>query len=259
LSYEHHPDLVTPPDETVVWRFMDFPKFIQLLETSSLWFSRADIFEDPLEAGFTDGELLKLNSQRVTPDEQHIRRAMVKMPAYMRVTGFVNCWRAGQDESMAMWDLYGKAGGSVAIKSTIGRLKESAALASQKIFIGEVRYVDWRESPFDNNVLVMCVRKTLSYRHECEIRMLIWAHDFVQDSSALIPQGTGGTWEAGLIELKKRMPLGISVPVDLHETITEVVVGPREPTWVASLVSDVLKRYNLRRSIVVSDLLKSRV
>lgn len=234
MGYEPHPDLVTPPDETVVWRFLDFPKFIHLLETRSLWFSRADLFEDPLEASFTDGELLKLNSPNVPSDVRHIRTAMLRMPAYMRVTGFVNCWRGGQDESMAMWDLYGKARGSVAIKSNVGLLKEIAASASHRIFIGAVKYVDWQDAPFDNNVVVMCVRKALSYRHECEIRLLIWAHDLVHDSSDLFPPGSGATWEGGLLELKKRMPPGISVEVDLKKMITEVVIGPREPEWLGA-------------------------
>lgn len=254
MSYEFHPRLTVPPDDTVVWRFMDFPKFLQLLETSSLWFSRADVFEDPFEASFTDGELAHLTSQGGAAAEQHIQRAMLPMAAYMQTTSFVNCWRGGRDESMAMWDLYGKASGSVAIKSTLGRLKRIAESAAQKIFIGQVRYIDWQEAPFDNNLVVMSVRKGLSYRHESEIRLLIWA---VQDQS-LVPPEIDGTQEQGLLALKRKLPLGISVGIDLRESITEIMVGPREPEWMAKLITNVVRRYGLPQTVMTSRLLRTR-
>jgi len=50
------PHLITPPDETIIWRYMDFARFMQILETKTLWFARADQFEDPLEGTFTDAE-----------------------------------------------------------------------------------------------------------------------------------------------------------------------------------------------------------
>ena len=39
-----------PRDERIkVWRYLDLPKLIDLLETQSLYFARADTLEDPLE------------------------------------------------------------------------------------------------------------------------------------------------------------------------------------------------------------------
>ena len=38
-----------PLDDTVLWRYMDFTKFVSLLEKSALFFPRADKLGDPFE------------------------------------------------------------------------------------------------------------------------------------------------------------------------------------------------------------------
>lgn len=57
VDLESHPNLIIPPNETVLWRYMDFARFIDLLERRVLWFPRADQFDDPLEGTWTDAEI----------------------------------------------------------------------------------------------------------------------------------------------------------------------------------------------------------
>jgi hypothetical protein len=47
--FKEDPEFNTPPDETTIWRYMDFTKFIALLEDNSLFFSRGDKFRDRFE------------------------------------------------------------------------------------------------------------------------------------------------------------------------------------------------------------------
>jgi hypothetical protein len=47
MPYEIHPKLTTPPDDAVLWRYLDFAKFLDMLERRVLWFAGADTFEDP--------------------------------------------------------------------------------------------------------------------------------------------------------------------------------------------------------------------
>jgi len=226
---------------------MDIAKFLRLLEMQSLWFSRADCLEDPREAGMTDSERERFD--------------VASRPAELlaRTTNFLCCWRAGNDESMAMWDIYGKGGATVAIKSTIGRLKEVVATLSRPVFIAEVRYVDWQQTPPAYNMLVWCVRKALSYRHESEVRMVIWAQDIVEK---IFDKWDASQNEAppksSFAEVRTTVPLGLDIPVDLDKLITEVAVGPREPSWIGVLVQDILQRYRVQKPVVISDLLKPR-
>ncbi len=62
MPLEPHSDLILPPDGTLLWRYLDFAKFMHLLESRSLWFPRTDQFEDPLEGTFTDAEIEHLQS-----------------------------------------------------------------------------------------------------------------------------------------------------------------------------------------------------
>ena len=48
--YLAHGEAKLPEDlDTKIWRYMDFTKFVSLLETRSLFFVRADSFTDPFE------------------------------------------------------------------------------------------------------------------------------------------------------------------------------------------------------------------
>lgn len=145
MPLESHPNLVLPPDDTVLWRYMDLAKFMLLLDKRSLWFARLDQFEDPLEGTFTDAELEHLRSlDSANPRlPSLISGGYIQGTKQMRGTAYVNCWRAGQTESMAMWDLYGKGGAVIAVKTTVASLKDAISASPLRTFLGEVTYVDW--------------------------------------------------------------------------------------------------------------------
>ncbi len=227
IPYESHPDLITPPDTTVLWRYMDFARFIQMIESQTLWFSRLDRFEDPLEGGHTDAELAGIR--------KHVEQAeqLIGVFRAARKDTYVSCWRAGKSESLAMWDLYGRGSGIVAVKSTVGLLKEAVEGYGERVFISQVRYVDWSERSGLDNVLVACSRKDLSYQHEGEVRAIL--------SNIFPPSETG-----------------IAVPVNINCLVTEIMVGPREKEWVVQLIEQVKKRYELPQLVLASDRLKPR-
>ena len=58
-------DGITPPDDRdTLWRYMSLEKFVNMLETKSLFFTRADKFEDPFE-GFIPPALVELYRESV--------------------------------------------------------------------------------------------------------------------------------------------------------------------------------------------------
>jgi len=266
MPLELHPNLVLPPDDIVLWRYMDLAKFLLLLEKKSLWFSRMDQFEDPLEGTFTDAELDHLRSldSASTMLPSLISERYVRGSLQMRATAYVNCWRSGQTESMAMWDLYGKGGSVVAVRTTIGDLKGAISASALRIFLAEVTYVDWSHAPFDNNPLVMCFRKDSSYEHEKEVRAVIWDVDVIGEnmSDALLSARTRTDYpNSGMdpfILQKTDGRMGIEVSFDPARFITEVVIGPRETHTIAGLVECILNRYGLKTKVTISDRLRPR-
>ncbi len=253
MPYTAHPNLMTPGDDTVLWRYLDFAKFMDLMERQKLWFSRADMFEDPLEGTYTDAEMAHFRSLQfsgASPDPQGLAASYLRMPQTMRATTFVNCWREGKFESMAMWDIYGKGSGVVAIKSTVALLKEAFATYKWNVFISRVKYIDWNDAPWDNNALAMCSRKDISYSHESEVRAIIWGLETTR-GSPLVKLGPG--------EDLTQIPTGLGVEVDPASLITGVIVGPREQTRIYNLVQVIMKRYGLPQPVRASDRLKGRM
>jgi hypothetical protein len=236
---------------------MDFARFIHLIETQTLWFARVDQFEDPLEATFTDAELNYFRSQAPPPGStgRSMLEAFQGATKMMRASIYVNCWRAGAGESLAMWDLYGKGSGIVAVKSSVGLLKAELASFSASIHIAQVNYIDWDTHNWNINSLVMSARKDSSYQHESEVRAMIWEVIPLNSPAFLGIAGTDKPWQE---RTSLDPPYGLQVPVNVSKMISEIVVGPRESSWVAELVKRVLDKYNLRLSIKVSDRLTPR-
>jgi hypothetical protein len=233
VPYELHPDLATPPKQTVLWRYMDFAKFVEMLESRTLWFARIDQLEDPLEGAHTDGELAGIRRHL----EKARAEAIIDVFRSARAGLYVNCWRSGPTESLAMWDLYGRGSGIVAIKSTVGRLRKAVATYDGPVFISKTKYVDWNDAPGLDNVLVACSRKDLSYQYESEVRIMIMDYSSNFDT---------------------KDNLGIRLPIDSKRLITEVMVGPREDEWVVQMVKRVMKRYRLSQRVAKSDRLTPR-
>lgn len=232
MPYEFHPDLTTPPRKTAVWRYMDFAKFVQMLESRAMWCARIDQLEDPLEGMHTDAELAGIR--------KHLRerraQALIDVFRSSRSEVYVNCWRSGPTESLAMWDLYGRGSGIVAVKSTVGRLREAVSAYVQPLYISRVKYVDWNTTPGLDNVLVACSRKDISHEHESEVRLILTDFNYRET----------------------KRTLGMPLPVDIRQLITEVMVGSREQEWVVQLVQQVMKRYGLAQPVIASNRLTPR-
>ena len=253
MPYASHPDFETPDNDTVLWRYSDFAKFMDLIERRKLWFSRADKFEDPLEGTFTDAEAAYFRSLQfsASPELRGWATAPSRIPQVAPATTFVNCWREGKFESMAMWDIYAKGSGVVAIKSTVGLLKEAFATYKWNVYVSRVKYINWSDAGgWNSNGLTLCSRKDISYSHESEVRAIIWG---------LEPQPQGGSSLVKLTgDYMTQIPAGQEVEVDPVRLITEVIVGPREQTRICNLVQLVMKRYGLPQPVRASDRLKSR-
>lgn len=242
MPFEDHPLLTTPPEDTVLWRYMSLTRFMNLLEHKKLWFSRLDKFEDPLEGTFTDVELEHLRNLPVVPSPrgpEPVGESYLRLMELGRVSHYASCWREGKHESMAMWDIFGKLGVSVAIKSDIGRLKAAVGSCEKGVFLGRVNYLPWEEmATYPNNAILQCFRKDRSYDHEAEVRAVI---------SAL-----GNDPRYNLTRP------GIQVDFDPSKLITQVVVGPREQAETAGLVESILQRYGLTVPVAASNRLKHR-
>ncbi|WP_058185502.1 hypothetical protein [Terracidiphilus gabretensis] len=255
MPYEAHPEFETPPDDTILWRYLDFVKLVDLIEHRRLWFARVNTFEDPLEGTHTDAEVKYLRA--LPPPSSPLSgptlvEQYVDMTHKYRETMYVICWRAAITESIAMWDIYGKGSGVVAIKSTVGRFKETLRAHPRKVFIGRVKYVEWSTVAWHLNALPMVMRKDLSYEHEQELRgVLSGLGEVCELPIAPYSLSPGG-------EYIRHWPRGIEVSCDPEKLVTEIIIGPHEQEMFEQVLVPMLQRYGLAIHVTASDRLKAR-
>jgi hypothetical protein len=132
MPYEEHPHYETPSDDTLLWRYMDFVKFMDILSGRYLCLTRLDLMDDPREGRLTEGEYRRLAER---PDGL---ADLAETPNIF----YVSCWQENDVESMAMWDLYGGKTGSIAVRMSVGAVKALLRDYQPPAHIGRVKYYD---------------------------------------------------------------------------------------------------------------------
>jgi hypothetical protein len=215
-----------------VWRYINLAKFLDLLQTSELHFTRLDRLEDPYESSVLTAAF---------------RRGVEAIQ-----TPYVNCWFQGKHQSAAMWAIYGRESG-VAIKSSRawlnsaftfpGSLEAKAGKEVYSIGYGPVQYQDEHhiaelletitEEPrtWPNFVFV----KRISFSHEKETRLVISLRCTVNDS-----------------------PPHLRVKVNLERLINRIYVAPNSPEWIADVVRREVEKYGLKKDVIPSDLFSAK-
>ncbi len=52
--YKEHHEFEEPDDRTIIWRYVDFTKFVSYLDKNALFFVRSDKLFDRYEGKYTD-------------------------------------------------------------------------------------------------------------------------------------------------------------------------------------------------------------
>jgi len=103
--YKEHPEFKLPPSEAHIWRFMDFTKFVSLIDRSALFFCRSDLLEDPFEGHYPPAQI------RIKQEEMEKRgapRAAIEciderqgLQGLFKKIVYINAWHINQHESAA--------------------------------------------------------------------------------------------------------------------------------------------------------------
>jgi hypothetical protein len=218
------PRFFEPENKSIkVWRYLDFTKFVALLETESLHFACPRTFEDKFEASLPT-VMLKVFRKKLNDLEWE---AFKKTVTETKLDYAINCWHANEYESAAMWKLYLKSNEGIAVQSTYSSLVESI-IDTRTVNAGYVQYIDPEKLPVFFSTPFML--KRLSFEHEHEIRLV-----------------TGRSADED----------NVSIKVDLNILIHKVYVAPDSPDWVCKLVTSVRDRYKLNFEIERSKLYDS--
>lgn len=218
-------------ENATIWRYMDFTKFVSLLHTRALFFSRTDKLGDPFEGSCARKSVKK----RAKIFDSRYAGDFFKL---LREFTAVSCWYLSIYESAAMWKLHLKSDEGIAIKSSYRRLRDCLEASGCKAIISKVRYIDYEKEKMPIDFLSPFFHKRKSFRHERELRACIQR----------LPK-------KGFSERSKRpFENGVYVPVDIGRLINGIYLAPQTPKWLVELVQSVTKKYGLDKEIFPSGL-----
>ncbi len=232
--YKEHTVFEKPKDENAkIWRYMDFTKFVSLLDKSALFFTRVDKLGDPFE-GSCPEKVIKFWEKKVGVEYQ--------WGFYEHLNKFtaVNCWHLNEYESAAMWKMYLKSNEGIAVQSTFKRLKDSLRDKEHDIFLGKVKYINYSKlvdpvEVFTHPVLY----KRKIFRHEQELRAVIRK---LPKRRFFSPRS------------KPTIGEGIYVPVDLKVLIDKIYLAPISLTWQSELLKSLVAKYQIDKEVVQSSM-----
>jgi len=226
--YLNNPNIKLPDDpDTIVWKYLDLSKFLDLLLSKKLFMSRSDKFEDQYEGTFSE------------PTFEEIKKLAIDNPDFLnyykthREKVAVSSWHINEYESFAMWQIFTQNSEGLAIQSTIGRLQKAVKPENNyDQFIGEVNYIDYRKEyiPFDD-LFFPFLFKRKSFQYEREVRILT-------DTSK------------STIKLND----GLKINVDINQLIEKIYIHPKSENWYKKLVIELVERLGFDFEIEKSDL-----
>lgn len=225
--FTHHPNINLPHPDTVVWKYLDLSKFLDLLLSHKLFMSRSDKFEDQYEGTFSE------------PTFEEIKKLSADNPEFLayykthREKVAVSSWHINEYESFAMWQIFTASSEGLAIRSTVGRLQKAVQPEQHyPQYIGEVNYIDYKKEyiPFDDAFFPFLFKRK-SFQYEREIRIItdVTPHDMTLND-------------------------GLKIAVDIHQLIDKIYIHPKSENWYKKLVIELLKRLDFDFDIEKSDL-----
>jgi hypothetical protein len=226
--YLNNQNIKLPEDpDTIIWKYLDLSKFLDLLMSKKLFMSRSDKFEDQYEGTFSE------------PTFEEIRKLSIDNPDFLqfykthREQVAISSWHINEYESFAMWQIFTQNTEGLAIQSTIGRLQNALAPENNyKQFIGEVNYIDYKKEyiPFDDMFFPFLFKRK-SFQYEREVRII-----------------------SDVAESKITLNDGLKINVDISQLIEKIYIHPKSENWYKNLVIQLVKQLGFDFTIEKSDL-----
>ncbi|MEY2701611.1 MAG: hypothetical protein RLY43_244 [Bacteroidota bacterium] len=226
--YVTNPNISLPENpDTIVWKYLDLSKFLDLLLSKKLFMSRSDKFEDQYEGTFSE------------PTFEEIRKLSENNPEFLnyykshREKVVVSSWHINEYESFAMWQIFTQNSEGLAIQSTTGRLQKALeAEKKSKQYIGSVKYIDYKKEyiPFDDMFFPFMFKRK-SFQYEREIRII-----------------------SDLSDSKLSINDGVKIDVDIDQLIEKIYIHPKSENWYKKLVIELVSKLGYQIEIEKSDL-----
>ena len=221
-----------------LWRYFKTERFLELLQSSHLYFSSARQFTDPFEGAVAVLPAGFPIDPRYAETEHH-ERAFEELRRLTKVS----CWHRANYESDAMWQLYAGERKGVAICTTPSRISAAAKpfrlkpeYGHEVLWAGNVNYVDLLTERLRINMLERFWYKHMAFSWENEFRLAISTR-MAEEFGVLVPEH------------------GVKVEFDIPQLIDRIYLGPSLSELDISAIRSAAKIHDLEDRIRVTSML----
>jgi hypothetical protein len=271
--YKEHKSIVTPGKNTIVWRYMTYEKFEDILSKKAIYFRNVAKLEDPFEGSVPRKYINTRMSAHNTKNKMQYENLVIQgvIPNNYDLENFsvskqftklyyINCWHSNVYESDAMWKLYSNDNKGVAVKSTVGSIIKSFSETDLDLYIGRVQYIDYDDMDVElspNTVFELPFLKRKAFEHEREVRILasylLWYN--YQEVKSGLPEGAN-VWkqpEKGVEVMKDH---GLYISCDPAKLIRSISIYPFTPKGYLEEIRNLCKKYGLKVDVRKSEMEK---
>lgn len=237
-GYSYNTNIKTPSDNDILYRYMDFYKFVSLVSKKELFFCKANRFEDPLECCYPKDYYASGNSfnrifQRegakhgyIDSEIEKIKERVQEAQTIKNKIGVISfCSKDYEYDSL--WKLYSNTKTGICLVTSAGKLKASIAQTTYTgpIYIGKVNYRDYeREFIGVSNKFAPIFTKRKEFENEHEVRAIIVKDDNHQTDE---------------------IESGYRIPVDTKMLIEEIILSPSSDESLFVLVKSLLEKNDI--------------
>lgn len=221
-----------------LWRYFKTERFIELLESSQLYFASARQFEDRFEGAVAVLPPGFNVDPRYTELERH-ERAFEELRRLTKIS----CWHRASYESDAMWQLYAGARKGVAIRTSAGRIRAAAKpfrlkpeYGHEDIWAGNVVYVDLLKERLRVSMMDRFWYKHMAFSWEREFRLAVSVR-MAEEYGVQVPEH------------------GVKVEFDLTQLVDRIYLGPSLSAGDVAAVRDAAATHGLRDRVEVTSML----
>lgn len=221
-------------ENQTLWRYMNLPKFVSMLEQNALWLPRADKFRDRHEGRFPDEmrQLIEKAYEGFGIDNNSPVKDADDFQDYLLKNTFISCWHKNFDENMVMWEVYGKDNNAVAIQTTVKNIKNSIDITNLTGHSLLLKNVIYQRADEISGVLLYeeCFfRKRPHFSFEQEVRISLDTYSRFSPS--------------------KKTPHGYKLPVHVNGLIEKILVHPDSEDWFVNAVKSITKKYKVNAPV----------
>ena len=226
-----------------LWRYMNLPKLLSLLNSKSLFFSNVESFNDPFE-GYIPAYILEKDISF-----PKLYRNILCITEYIKRHTLVNCWHISEYQSEAMWNLYSDSNGGVVIKTDISSLENSLLENGVKITpsaysIRRIKYIDYNKNKIDtDNLCDFILYKRQSFEHEKEVRIVLETFPSEITRLSELRENISSFSVEELDEWLPNLEFFRSCEVDLKSLIKEIIIHPNTDSWLVDTIISVTNQY----------------